>query len=95
MAKLTFLTLYLVSLVLGKREQDLVTQLPDFDPSLMQSSWYSGYFNVSSTRSLHYLFVESLGNASSDPIIVFFHGGPGIPTIILGFIGLSPLVFSG
>jgi hypothetical protein len=95
MSKLTILTLYLVSMALDEREQDLVTQLPDVDPSIMQSSWYSGYFNMSSTRSLHYLFVESLGNASSDLVIVFFYGGPVIPSIILGFIELSPLVLSG
>jgi carboxypeptidase C (cathepsin A) len=81
----SFISFILIGVVLGKREKDRVTQLPEVDPSLMQSSWFSGYFEVSSTRHMHYIFVESLGNVSSDPIIVFFNGGPGGPSTFLAF----------
>ena len=57
----------------------------------MDSKWYSGHYNVTRTKHIHYLFIESLNEPEKDPIIVFFNGGPGGASIHLAFYGLSPL----
>lgn len=51
----------------------------------MPSHSYSGYLNVSSTKALHYVFVESLNDPANDPVVVWFNGGPGCSSL-LGFI---------
>ena len=45
------------SVVFSQKPADQVKYLPEM-PELL-SNWYSGYVNVSKTRSLHYLLVES------------------------------------
>ena len=51
----------------------------------MTTPSYSGYLNVSSTKALHYVFVESQNVATTDPVIIWFNGGPGCSSL-LGFI---------
>ena len=51
----------------------------------MPSNSYSGYLTVSDTKALHYIFVESTGNATADPVVVWFNGGPGCSSL-LGFM---------
>jgi carboxypeptidase C (cathepsin A) len=65
--------------------------LPDFPKEIMKSNWYSGFYQVSKYKHLHYLFVESLSKPESDPVIVFYNGGPGGASIFLAFAGLSPI----
>jgi carboxypeptidase C (cathepsin A) len=62
--------------------------MPDLPPLL--SKWYSGYYNVSSTRQLHYVFVESLRDPAHDPIMVWFAGGPGGSSMLDLLVGLGP-----
>lgn len=52
------LTFIGVSAVLGAREQDKVDSLPLVGQPL-PSNWYSGYLNVTESKSLFYVFVES------------------------------------
>ena len=66
--------------------------MPDFPPLL--SKWYSGLYNVSSTRQLHYVFVESQNDPKTDPIIVWFAGGPGGSSMIDLIYGIGPM-FAG
>ena len=56
----------------------------------LSSKWYSGYFEITKYKQLHYIFVESLGNPKSDPIIVLFNGGPGAPSSAFTFSHVSP-----
>ena len=48
----------------------------------MPSHSYSGYLNVTATKALHYVFIESLNNPANDPIIVWFNGGPGCSSML-------------
>lgn len=45
---------------------------------------YSGYLNVSDAKSLHYLFFESQSAPETDPVLIWFNGGPGCSSM-LGF----------
>lgn len=51
----------------------------------MPSNSYSGYLSITESKALHYIFVESTGNATADPVVVWFNGGPGCSSL-LGFM---------
>jgi len=51
----------------------------------MPSLSYSGFLDVSVSKALHYIFIESTGNATADPVVVWFNGGPGCSSL-LGFM---------
>jgi len=50
----------------------------------MPTTSYSGYLDVTATKSLHYMFVEAEQNATSAPVVIWFNGGPGCSSL-LGF----------
>jgi carboxypeptidase C (cathepsin A) len=70
---------------------DKMASLPDCAP--LPSNWYSGFLDVSATKNLHYVFIESLDKPATDPILIWFNGGPGCSS----FLGLmqehGPFVF--
>lgn len=43
---------------------------------------YSGYLPVTETKSLHYVFAESMNDPSSDPVVIWFNGGPGCSSML-------------
>jgi carboxypeptidase C (cathepsin A) len=44
---------------------------------------YSGYLPVRDTsKSLHYLFAESQSSPSTDPVLIWFNGGPGCSSML-------------
>ncbi|KAI3369587.1 hypothetical protein L3Q82_024497, partial [Scortum barcoo] len=59
---------------------DEVTYLPGLQkqPSFRQ---YSGYLSVADGKHLHYWFVESQKNPSSDPVVLWLNGGPGCSSL--------------
>ena len=57
----------------------------------MYSDWYSGYYNVSDHRYIHYLMILSEYKPLEDPVIVYFNGGPGAASIENAFSGLGPV----
>lgn len=72
-------------------ESAKVTGIPDAGP--LQSNWYSGYYNATATKQLHYVFVESENQPSTDPLIVWFAGGPGCSSYSGLFIENGPMIF--
>lgn len=64
-------------------EADRVASIPDmavFDTYPV----YSGYLEVNSAKALHYMFIESQNAPSTDPVVIWFNGGPGCSSM-LGF----------
>ncbi|KAI1731449.1 serine carboxypeptidase domain-containing protein [Ditylenchus destructor] len=72
---LLFLTSITHSFCELNSEEDVIDSLPglSFD---INFGHYSGYLNVSTTRRLHYWFVESQLNPANDPVFFWFNGGP-------------------
>ena len=70
---------------------DKVNSLPDCSP--LPTNWYSGYMDLSSTRSLHYIFIESLDKPQTDPVVVWFNGGPGCSSLYSLFAENGPFIF--
>lgn len=61
----------------------LMTTLPG--APAFPSNTYSGYLNVSDTKQLHYVYAESLNAPTTDPVVIWFNGGPGCSSM-LGFM---------
>ncbi|WJX76049.1 Serine carboxypeptidase-like 20 [Trifolium repens] len=66
--------------------KSLITKLPGFNGSL-HSKHYAGYVTVDEHhgKNLYYYFVESQGNSSKDPVLLWLNGGPGCSSMD-GFI---------
>ena len=54
-------------------QQDEIQHLPGAD--MMPSKQFSGYLNISSTKFIHYYFIESEKSPISDPIFFWTNGG--------------------
>ncbi|CAL0328182.1 unnamed protein product [Lupinus luteus] len=67
-------------------ESSLITNLPGFNGTL-PSKHYAGYVTVnqSQDRNLYYYFVESEGQPSKDPVVLWLDDGPGCSSLD-GFI---------
>ncbi|XP_054706314.1 lysosomal protective protein-like [Uloborus diversus] len=69
---------------------DEITYLPGLNFPLNYKH-YSGYLNATGGKFLHYWFVESQRNPSSDPLLLWLNGGPGCSSLD-GFLSeLGPL----
>ncbi|KAI5435847.1 Serine carboxypeptidase-like 20 [Lathyrus oleraceus] len=56
----------------------LITNVPGFNGSL-PSKHYGGYVTIDEShgKNLYYYFVQSEGDSSKDPIVLWLNGGPG------------------
>ena len=62
---------------------DLVTKLDQMDD--LSFGLYSGYVDIPNTKmSLHYMAALSRGKKETDPLVIWFNGGPGCSSM-LGF----------
>ena len=59
---------------------DLIKNLPGLTWNVNYNQ-YSGYLNLSNGHNLHYWFIESQNNASSDPLVLWLNGGPGCSSL--------------
>ena len=55
---------------------ELITSLPGL-ATLPGYEMYSGYLNITSTKALHYWFVQSQADPATDPVVLWLNGGPG------------------
>jgi cathepsin A (carboxypeptidase C) len=61
--------------------EDLVARLPEMDTSTF--AMYSGFIPIpSSSKRLHFLLAESQGDWKTDPLIIWFNGGPGCSSLL-------------
>eukprot|EP01033_Poteriospumella_lacustris_P014052 gene14052-10043_t len=77
--------LCLLAAVYAAIDEHKFTTLPGFKGTL-PSTHYSGYIptgNLSGVKGqLHYWFIESTNNPSSDPVVLWLNGGPGSSSLI-------------
>lgn len=87
--KLLFLLLITASIALCAPAQDHLVSTKDLpgglNPAWFKSKWYSGSYNVTKNRELHYIFVESQWQPDKDPVIVVMNGGTGAASTYLAF----------
>lgn len=88
---LTFLGL--ATIAIAYPQADLVTSL-DEQPDI-SFGYYSGYVPVTGTsKSLHYVATLSQNDPTTDPIIIWFNGGPGCSSLIGLMQEIGPYVYN-
>ena len=74
---------------------DLIASIPGFGKT--PTKQYSGLLpaDANNTVFLHYWFVTSSGNPTTDPVVVWMNGGPGCSSLEGGLYELGPFTFTG
>lgn len=70
--------------------EDEFTILPNM--TAMSTKSYSGYLPVTDSKALHYIFVESKSDPKTDPVVIWFNGGPGCSSLLAFFQENGPWV---
>lgn len=87
------LLLSLVSMTTAAPSAEEFTTMPGLNGTLMKSPSYSGYLDVTESKALHYVFTESMSaDASKDPVVVWFNGGPGCSSLLGFFQEMGPWI---
>ena len=56
---------------------------------------YSGYIPVDDSNKFHYVFLESQNKPETDPLLIWFTGGPGCSSMLAYFMENGPCVWDG
>jgi serine carboxypeptidase-like clade I len=67
------------------REAMQIHHIPGYEGGGFSSNHYAGYIPVGSLRHLYFYFVESQGDPTIDPVLLWLNGGPGCSSLD-GFI---------
>ena len=88
------LSLYLFSVLADQTNQtDKMTNDGTFPNTAFQ--YYSGYLNITSNKSFHYLFFESNTKTNlTDPLVLWLNGGPGCSSLLGAFQENGPFLFN-
>ena len=80
----------LATVAIAADKKDRMANLPD--APAFATDTYSGYLKASKTKKLHYVFTESMDAPETDPIIIWFNGGPGCSSMLGMMQELGPIV---
>lgn len=75
-----FIIALVSAVVMAAPIEDKMDNLPD--APAFTTNTYSGYLQVTGTKSLHYVFAESMSNPATDPVVIWFNGGPGCSSML-------------
>ena len=75
-----FAAILLSATAFAASEADRMGNLPD--APAFTTNMYSGYLTVTDTKSLHYVFAESMNDPTTDPVVIWFNGGPGCSSML-------------
>ena len=68
---------------------DLITSLPGATLPFA-SAHYSGLLSIAPTKKIHYYYVESERNPTTDPVVFWTNGGPGCSGLLALFTEQGP-----
>ena len=91
-------SLVMLTASLGAPNSDLITSLPGWSGPL-PSKQYSGFVDSTLDEKFgqlhsHYWFAESENDPASDPVLVWFNGGPGASSLFGFMVELGPFMFN-
>ena len=79
----------LIEIINSAPIEDLIDHIPHYNGHTVNFKAYSGYLNATTGR-LFYLFLESAGSPSTDPLVLWLNGGPGCSSLFGSFIENGP-----
>jgi len=73
----------LAALAIAAPAEDRVKTLPDVNGGKeFDFEMYSGYLDVNGTsKHLHYILAESQNDTATNPLVIWFNGGPGCSSL--------------